>query len=648
MDKEHILVCLSSAPSNAKIIRAASRMANAYKGVFTALYVETPDFNVMSEENQQRLRLNMQYAQELGAKLEVIYGDDVPFLIAEFARLSGVTSIVIGRSSVKKRLLPGRLSLTERLIEIAPDLDIHIIPDVGTDRVYYKKKTASVWSWKDVFKSILALVIATGIGLIFEHLGFSEANIIMIYILAVLVISIITTQRAYSLISSLVSVLVFNFFFTIPRYTLLAYHQEYPVTFLIMFLAAFITSTLAGKLKNSAKQSAQAAYRTRILFETNQILQQAADRNSILISAGNQITKLLGKSIVIYVVEEERLRYLQDFSVMEKQVGDSRMTKQESDAAYWAFQNKKRAGASTEIYPDAKYLYYAIRVNDNVYGVLGILLEGRALDAFENSVLTSILGECALALENEMNAREKEEAKLVAQNEQLRANLLRSISHDLRTPLTSISGNASNLALNSLEFDEDTKKQIYEDIYDDSMWLINLVENLLAITKIEEGKVKLRMTTELIDEVIAEALQHVSRKKVEHEIIVENPDEFLLAKMDSKLIVQVLINIIDNAIKYTPVGSVIRIRTEKKGIWVCVSISDNGDGISDEVKTKIFDMFYSGSNKLADSRRSLGLGLYLCKSIIAAHGGIIEVLDNNPKGAVFRFTLLAEEVSLHE
>jgi len=160
--------------------------------------------------------------------------------------------------------------------------------------------------------------------------------------------------------------------------------------------------------------------------------------------------------------------------------------------------------------------------------------------------------------------------------------------------------------------------------------------------------VKLRMTTELIDEVIAEALQHVSRKKVEHEIIVENPDEFLLAKMDSKLIVQVLINIIDNAIKYTPVGSVIRIRTEKKGIWVCVSISDNGDGISDEVKTKIFDMFYSGSNKLADSRRSLGLGLYLCKSIIAAHGGIIEVLDNNPKGAVFRFTLLAEEVSLHE
>ena len=142
---------------------------------------------------------------------------------------------------------------------------------------------------------------------------------------------------------------------------------------------------------------------------------------------------------------------------------------------------------TTETFSDAHCLYLAIRVNDNVYGVIGIVMEKNSLEAFENSILLSILGECALALENEKITREKEEAAVLAQNEQLRANLLRSISHDLRTPLTSISGNASNLMSMGEEFDEATKKQLYADIYEDAMWLINLVENLLSITRLVEG-----------------------------------------------------------------------------------------------------------------------------------------------------------------
>ena len=196
--------------------------------------------------------------------------------------------------------------------------------------------------------------------------------------------------------------------------------------------------------------------------------------------------------------------------------------------------------------------------------------------------------------------------------------------------------------------DDATRRQTFSDIYDDSMWLINLVENLLAVTRIEGGQVSLKQSVELMDEVIAEALRHIDRKSREHEIRVNTCDDFILAKIDAKLIVQVIINLVDNAIKYTPKGSVIEISAQNKGKWVEVSVADDGPGIPDEQKPFIFDMFYSGADRIADSRRSLGLGLSLCKSIVNAHGGSITVADNVPKGTIFTFTLPAGEVELHE
>lgn len=340
------------------------------------------------------------------------------------------------------------------------------------------------------------LIAATLVGLLFSGLKIPEANIIAVYILGVLIISIITSSWMYSFLASVISVLAFNFLFTIPRFTLRAYDPSYPVTFGIMFLVALITGSLASRMKEYARESAQAAM---------------------------QIEK-----------------------------------------------------------------------------------------------------------------------------EQLRADLLRSISHDLRTPLTSISGNASNLLSNENEFSQETRMQIYGDIYDDSMWLIKLVENLLSVTRIEDGRMDLRMSAELMDEVIAEAMRHTDRNRDGRKIEVSSDEEFILGKMDARLIVQAVINLVDNAVKYTPEGAQIRIHTGKKDGMVVVSVSDTGPGIPDEQKSKVFDMFYTGTNRAADGRRSLGLGLGLCRSIIRAHGGEIWVSDNKPQGAVFTFTLPAEEVTLHE
>lgn len=645
---EHILVCISSSPTNAKVIRTAARMAAAFKGRLTALYIETSDYIHMDQKSLNTLSENMHLAQQFGARVEAVCGDDIAYQISEYARLSNVSKIVLGRSQTKKHLF-SKPSLVEQLTFAAPNLDIYIIPVKGTSVYRYQKyKEKPQFVLKDFLICICVIIAVTFLGYLFQNFGFSEANIITVYILGVLMISIMTSQRIYSIVSSFLSVLVFNFFFTNPYFTFQAYDAGYPVTFVIMFLAAFITSGLAVQMKKSAKRAAQTAYRTKILLDTNQLVQKEKNKNGIIDVTCHQLMKLLNKDIVFYPVDELNLQDPIVFSIDDSKDIEKCINDNETAVATWVYKNNKHAGATTHTLGNAKCLYLALRVNENVYGVAGIRIKDTPLDPFEHSIVLSILGDAAMALEKEQVVREKSRADLIAKNEQLRANLLRSISHDLRTPLTSISGSAGILLSSSDTLDEKNKKQLYTDIYDDSLWLINLVENLLSVTRIEDGTMQLNMTTELIEEVVHEALQHISRQGREHHIQVQQDNEFILVKMDTRLIIQVIINLIDNAIKYTPKGSHILIHIFKQKHEVCIDVQDDGPGISDEMKPHIFDMFYTGNMKVADSRRSLGLGLALCKSIVNAHHGTMSVLDNQPKGAILRVILPIEEVILHE
>ena len=604
---EHILVGLSSAPSNARIIRTAATMAAAFGCKFTALFVRTPGYDAMSDENKERLRTNTELAKSLGATVETVFGDDVSYQIAEYARLSGVTKIVVGRSAATRKHLWGKPTLTEKLTAIAPNLDIHIIPDASVDGSYKPKKARRKVDLKTAFRdwalTIGILILATVISYGFSQVGFTEANIIAVYLLAALLTSMVTSTRSSYVLSAIGGVLVFNFFFTTPKFSLRVHEHGAPLTFLIMIVAALIVGTLTDRLKSQVKQSTQAAYRTNLLFETSQMLQKATSDDRIFQTVRTQVSKLLDRHASVL------------------------------------------PGVSASSRRNA--LHYPIKVQDRIYGT--VIIEGsQPLEAFENSVLLSILGECALALENSRNTAEKEEAKLQAESEKLRANLLRSISHDLRTPLTAISGNASILLADSENLEADARKQMYGDIYDDSVWLHNLVENLLAVTKIEEGRMELKTQPQLAEEIVSEAMQHISRKRSEHTITVTHEDELLLAQCDARLIVQVIINLVDNAIKYTPAGSHIWISTRCEESMAVFTVADDGPGIPDPEKKQIFQMFYTGSTAVADSRRSLGLGLSLCKSIVTAHGGTITVSDNQPVGTVFTFTIPAGEVEVHE
>lgn len=652
--EERILVCLSSSPSNGKIIRTAAQMAEAFNGTLTALFVETPLAEKMGKEDQERLKGNIKLAKQSRAEIETVYGDDISFQIAEFARLSGITRIVIGRSAAKKKGIFAGTSLVEKLIDHAPEMEIYIIPDsqMGPEviRKWNRLAQKNDFSLKAAVQSAGILFAATAAGWMFEKLKLTDANIITVYILGVLLISIVTEGWFYSFSATIASVLVFNFLFTAPRFTLRAYDRSYPFTFAVMFLAALITGSLASRLKQHAGQAARDAYRLKVLLDTNQLLQQAKGKSEILEGTAQQIVKLLKRETVIYDVKNGKLG--QPLHTI-PQGGEILVEDEtcEEQAAVWALENNRHAGTGTDHFKQARRQYLAIRVNSTVYGVVGIMIQKQPLDAFENSVLLSILGECALALENDKNVREKEEAAILAKNEQLRANLLRTISHDLRTPLTSISGNANNLLYNESCLDAQMRRQIYGDIYDDSMWLIDLVENLLSVTRIEEGRMQIRQSAELVDEVIREALKHTGQSRTGRTIKVEEEDELILAKMDARLIVQVLINLIGNAVKYTPQGTDITVQVKKEkteNSQVIISVCDLGDGIPDDRKERVFDMFYTGGDQVADSRRSLGLGLGLCRSIINAHGGKIWISDNIPHGAVVTFTLPAEEVKLNE
>ena len=651
-ETEHTLVCLSASPTNAKIVKTAAKMASSFGGSFTALYVQTPDSDKMDDASKRRLQYHVRLAEQMGANITTVYGEDVSFQIAEFARISGVTKIVIGRSNVKRRHFWNKPTLTEKLTEIVPNIDIHIIPDSTAD-LKYKEKSYRFWQNfipypKDLLITLLVLFLTTLLGVALYRLGFTDSNIIPVYILGVLLTSLFTRGYFCGIVGSLLSVMLFNFFFTAPRLTFHAYDSKYTVTFAIMLAASIITGTLASKLKSHAKLSAQAAFRTKVLLDTNQLLQKAQDNDDIFNITATQLMKLLNRSVVMYSVKGDKLSKGALFPVEPDGIGDDLFTSEEHTAACWVLKNHHRAGATTETLNKAKCLYMAIRINEHIYGVVGIHINGKPLDSFETSILLSILGECALALDNNRNAKEKELAAVLAKNEQLRANLLRAISHDLRTPLTSISGNASNLLSNYDKLDEVTRVQVFTDIFDDSQWLISLVENLLSVTRIEEGRMNFNMSVQLMDEVIDEAMKHINRKGAEHNITVECRDELLLARMDAKLIIQVIINLVDNAIKHTPAGSDIKITAERRSGYVSVHVADTGNGIPDHIKPCVFEMFYTGDNKIADSRRSLGLGLALCKSIIHAHGGEITLMDNLPHGSIFTFTIPSGEVNINE
>lgn len=645
---EHIMMCLSSSPSNASVVRTAAKMAEAFHGRLTALFVETSDFVEMSEEDKNRLRENLRLAQQLGAKIATVYGDDVAMQMAEYAQASGVSKLVLGRPAKKVILGFVMQNYVDKLTSYAPNLEIYVIPNKikkrPKNKVGLKIKEPGI-SAGDTFKSLACLAISTIIGFWFEALGFSESNIITVYILASLFIAVITQGKIYSIITSILAVLMFNFFFTDPRYSFAFYNPGYPITFLIMFLSAFITSIFTKRAKQQARNASLKAYRTEVLLETSQNLSLAKDREEIFRVSLTQIKKLLGKRVVLYPVNDEMLGeaiILDNIDDEMKKI----LTVDEFAVASWVYKNNKYAGATTNTLSGAKCLYMAVRSGESVFAVVGIAVDNDTkFDSLEKNLLVAVLTQCALALEKESILKSNNEITIRANREQLRSNLLRAISHDLRTPLTGIAG-GSGFLLESLEsLDNETIKGVLRNISSDALWLFGLVENLLNMTRIQDGHLCVEKKKEVVDEIISVAISKVKGRSGGREIEVKGQDDMVLVPMDAQLIIQVIINLLDNAFRHTKEETKIKIcYGEKSGNFI-LEVIDDGGGIPEQNIDKIFEPFYTLSQGACDKQRGMGLGLSICKSIVEAHDGTIEVKNNDIHGATFIISLPINEGS---
>lgn len=488
---------------------------------------------------------------------------------------------------------------------------------------------------KNLFMMVLIMFLCTLLSMLFKYVNMFESNIIMIYLLGILIFSYFAGGYLYSLISSVCSVLLYNFFFTEPYYTLQVYNPDYPVTFIIMFTVGFITSMLTIRVKNESLMVIEREERIAALYTIGKSLLEVSSCEQLAKAAAKNIARYLSANAIVQLYDAAgNIRY--------KEVEGTVLFNEAADNAALSetYQSGSPCGFGTKLFSEARGYYTPVLSQNGVLGVIGInLRSGKFLSDEQKTFIDAIVPQIAVVLERERLYEKQQETQLQVQGERLRADMLRSISHDLRTPLTGIMGLTSTVLSNYNKIDDKIKKEFLNTIYNDADWLNELVENILQTTRFEEGKVKLKLEQEAAEEIITEAVAHVNKRLTDHKISVNLPDELILFSADGILIRQVIVNLLNNAINYSPEGSEIIISTFIKDKAIYFEVMDNGPGISQEDLPHIFERYYQRSSKNSAGRKGTGIGLSLCKSIIEAHGGNITITNRVPHGTAACFNI---------
>ena len=449
---------------------------------------------------------------------------------------------------------------------------------------------------------VLFLVTATALGLAFQKLSFPETNIVLCYLFAVVLTAWLTDGYLYGVICCVAGMLLFNWFFAMPIHTLTVDDPNYWVTFIIMTIIAVIISTLTSHVKQSAQEAQKREQDTRTLYHLTQHLTNAKNREEAERIAIQAIEESVGCPVNFIDIESGSQK-----SAEPEQTGESKI--------------------------------FHVGGAEHIWGALELRGEKmQLLDSAQIQLIKSIADTLALAIDRitalELHIRSSEEAE----KERYRGDLLRAISHDLRTPLAGIMGMTEMLE-HELE-DRPECKEIASGIYRDADWLHSLVENILNLTRLQSGSLTLNRDMEAIEEVIGSAINHIARRTGERKITVDAPDDFLTIPMDARLIEQVIINLLDNAIKHTPEDGEILIKVCEQAENVCISVLDRGSGIAPSDIPNIFQMFYTSCTGRPDASPGVGLGLTICEAIVRAHGGSISASNREDgAGAEFCFVL---------
>lgn len=652
--RDLLLACISASPTSAKVIRTTARLADSLKCNWIAVYVDKEDKGILEEEFDvgnlnNKLRQNIKLAESLGGEVVFLSGENVAENIIRFSKIRNVTRIIIGRNhrvGIRSIIKYLKKDIVDEIMDLSENIEFHIIPSnfkkkvdrrINKNKLLEKVIDGCKFTYGDILRAISIIGICTFIAIFFDKLGFTEHNMLLVYIIGILFIAVNTNGYMVGIVSAFTNAVVFNYFFTTPRFTFSVDDSSYLATLPFFVMTSIITSTLTSKIRDESKQLMIKEENTDLLYQISKNFLVIMGKDNIISHSIELISSSIHKNVIFYTKESGAAKFKMnhnEFSTIKEEI-----LKSESGIVEWVFKNHKEAGASTETLPGANFYYIPLIGYKGLEGVIAIDCRDGILDKKDKVFLDAIMAQMTLAIDRDSLYKEQENNKISIERERLRNNLLRAISHDLRTPLTGIVG-SSSLILDSIDkLDKDMLLDLLKGINEEGEWLIRLVENVLSMTKIEEGMLEVRKDDEIAEDIVYEALERINFRNKTHKVNVSLPENIVMIPMDGKLICQVIVNLIDNAIKYTPEGSEINLKVYTNKEYAVFDVIDNGSGIDKENLPYLFDQFFTVTNKCVDSKRGVGLGLAICKSIIKAHGGDIIAKNNENGGATFSFTL---------
>jgi len=631
---ERVLVCVDSQPGGAARIRYARRLADRLRAPWTALHVDTPRLAALSEEDKDRLARNLRLAEQLGAEIATIPGQNVAQDIVHHATANNFTHIVIGRPTRSRwrELIEG--SLTYDLIRNAGDISVHVISgaerdgDAPSARVKAAPEQKPFQIWPYLF-STAYVAGALAVSSILDQF-FDVRNLASVLLLAVLT-SAVTFGLWPALYACFLSALAFNFFFLEPRYTLTIRDPESIVAFTVFLVVAVIASNLTARVQRQAAAARSRARATGDIYSFSRKLAGAGTLDDVLWATAFQIASMLKVRVVLLLPENGTI------TVKAGYPPDDTLAEADIAAARWAWEHNRAAGRGADTLPGAKRLYLPLRTGRTAIGVVGLDndKQGPLLTPEQQRLLDALADQAAVAIERVQLVADVDRARLAAEADRLRSALLTSISHDLKTPLAAIMGAAGTLKEFAPALPEKDRADLLATVVSEAERLNRFIANLLDMTRIESGAMEPNHAFHYVGDVVGSALNRAQKITAEHRIETDIPADLPMLRLDPVLFEQALFNLLDNAAKYALPGSAIRLQAWVDNGAVILQVMDEGPGIPPDDMERIFDTFYR-VRKRDQVRAGTGLGLSISRGFIEAMGGTIAAANRTDRpGAIF-------------
>ncbi len=628
---ERVLVCVGPSPYAARLVRAARRMAARLQAEWVAVYVETPSQHHLADADREQLERTLRLADQLGAETARLTGGDEVEEILAYARRRNVTKVVVGKPAEPRwrTLLHG--SFVERLVRGSGDIDVFVIsgkPEEEASQEPVSRRIHSGWPAYG-FAAVVVTLCTLLAALPAERLAL--ANIIMVYLLGVLVVAL-RAGRGPAVWSSVLSVAAFDFFFVPPRYTFAVGDTQYVLTFAVMLAVALVISNLAARVRDQAEAARAQERRTAALYAVSRACASAGETYEVVRVAGRHLAEVFESQVAIFLPHRDG-KLKAAFS------GDApfALEPKELSVAQWCLDHAERAGLGTATLPGSAALFVPLVVARGAVGVIGISPGGGPLDSERLHLLEAFASQIAQAVERTNLAAEAQAALLLAETERTRSALLASVSHDLRTPLAAIAGASSTLLRSSGSLSAETRRELAQSINDQAERLNRFIGNLLDMTRLEAGAVNIRKEWQPVEEVVGAALGQIEGRLSGRELRTRVPDSLPLVPLDTTLIGQALVNLLENALKYTPPASPIEVSARVEGDSMIIEVSDRGPGLEAGEEQRVFEKFYRRASE--NGQPGAGLGLAIAKAVAAAHGGKAAAANRAGGGAVFSLTL---------